>query len=103
MKKYYSASEVSEIFNIHAHQLRYIEKIAPDFDVCKIRGRKYYTKENIDFIKSFIPGFEATDISKVQKHYYTIKKIDYLLYKFSKIASKIKIALAKPAPKGSSG
>lgn len=89
MKKYYSISEVSKIFNIHAHQLRYIEKIAPDFSVYKVRGRRYYTVDDIEFIKKFIPGFEGVDISKMQKHYYIIKQIDQLMQKFKRTYTKI--------------
>jgi DNA-binding transcriptional MerR regulator len=51
-KKYYSISEVTKILRIHDYQLRYLEKISANFTVHKVRGRRYYTNKDIDFLKN---------------------------------------------------
>ena len=51
MKKYRSIAEVSNITSLTISKLRYIEKSDPVFKVIKIRDRRYYTQENIEYLK----------------------------------------------------
>ncbi len=51
IRKYFSMSDVTKIIGIPAHRLRYIEKSDPNVKVIQIRGRRYYTQSNIDYIK----------------------------------------------------
>lgn len=51
-KKYYSISEVTKILAIHDYQLRYLEKVSPNFTVHKIRGRRYYTSKDISYLSN---------------------------------------------------
>ncbi len=53
-KKYYSISEVAESLQIPSYSLRYIEKNLPKLQVKKIRGRRYYTTQDIDKLKLHI-------------------------------------------------
>ena len=83
-KKYFSISEVVKMSHISAHKLRYIEKSDPNITVVKIRGRRYYTKDNISYIKQ---TYSATHANS---HQFTntdpiIYRIDQLLDKFSKL------------------
>lgn len=50
-KKYFSLAEVLDITGLSAHKLRYIEKTTSNIKVIKIRGRRYYTENDIKFIK----------------------------------------------------
>jgi DNA-binding transcriptional MerR regulator len=76
-KKYFSIMEVSKITGLLQHRLRYIEKTDPNLDVNKIRGRRYYTKENIDYINNI---YSTTTIFNFNLEY--IKRIDQLILKF---------------------
>jgi RPE1 domain-containing protein len=51
-KKYYSIGEVTKILNIHSHQLRYLESILPNISIHKIRNRRYYTSQDIEYLKT---------------------------------------------------
>ncbi len=53
-KRYYSISEVTKILEAHDYQLRYLEKISPNFIIYKIRGRRYYTNKDIEFLKNLL-------------------------------------------------
>lgn len=91
MKKYYSISEISKILQIPTHQLRYLEKTTPKFVVSKIKGRRYYTTENIEFIKSrfIIPTqlslISMPEQSKCDNNLKLTEKIDNLIIKFNSI------------------
>ncbi len=50
-KKYFSISEVSEITGFPTHKLRYLEKSKTGMEIFQIRGRRYYTLEDIESIK----------------------------------------------------
>ena len=58
-KKYYTISEVTKILNIAASQLRYLEKTSSILKIIQLKGRRYYTIQNINFIKS---QFNKTEI-----------------------------------------
>lgn len=55
-KKYFSISEVSKTLGIPAYKLRYLEKAKPAIEVFQIRGRRYYTAEDIELIKQKVNG-----------------------------------------------
>lgn len=82
-KKYFSIVEVSKFTGLLPHRLRYLEKIDPKIKITYLRGRRYYTKENIDYIQKLYASF-APNIN----HQY-IKRIDDLISKFTKITSVI--------------
>lgn len=50
-KKYFSIKEVSDITGIPAYKLRYLEKSTSKIDVFQVRGRRYYTIDDINVIK----------------------------------------------------
>lgn len=49
-KKYFAISEVCDICLLAPHRLRYIDKTDKNISIVKIRGRRYYTKENIEYL-----------------------------------------------------
>jgi DNA-binding transcriptional MerR regulator len=60
-KKYFSITEVSEITGLPDYKLRYIEKSNNKLKVTKIRGRRYYTSNDIQLIQNEYP--ESTNIA----------------------------------------
>lgn len=52
MAKYYNIAEVSEILSISKTNLRYLETTIKRFKLKKIRGRRYYTENNIEQLKA---------------------------------------------------
>lgn len=77
-KKYFSIAEVSEMTNIPDYKLRYIEKSNPNIEIVKIRGRRYYTLKDIEYINqkySKKPSDTLFDTSKI------ISRIDNLINK----------------------
>lgn len=51
-KKYYSIGEVTKLLNIHPHQLRYLERMLPNLSIHKIRNRRHYTSQDIEYLKT---------------------------------------------------
>jgi DNA-binding transcriptional MerR regulator len=49
-KKYFSISEAGNMCALPAHKLRYIDKTDKNISIIKIRGRRYYTKENLHYL-----------------------------------------------------
>lgn len=49
-KKYFSISEACNMCALAPHKLRYIDKIDKKMSIVKIRGRRYYTLENINYL-----------------------------------------------------
>jgi len=103
-KKYFSISEVCEITGFPAHKLRYLEKSKTGIGIFQIRGRRYYTSEDIELIKQklgkesefqlnlFSPKMEETS----KKGHYNlilqstmITRIDSLISKFTKLEQTI--------------
>ena len=85
-KKYFSIDEVANIIGIKAHRLRYLEKSAPEIEVFRIRGRRYYTKQNIDQIRKMLNLYENSphdDESPVLSNQAIVNKIDCLIAKFN--------------------
>ena len=86
-KKYFSIAEVSKISCLAAHKLRYIEKSDPNIEIVQIRGRIYYTKNNIDYIRNAYPAEKSTTSPKRIKKSdpNMIFKIDQLLANFQSL------------------
>ena len=99
-KKYYSISEVTQILGIHDYQLRYLEKTSLGFTVHKIRGRRYYTSKDIDFLKNSLQqSAKNTPVSKplqleFQEPHMISNKVDFLLSKFYKLSIELKRIIA---------
>jgi len=104
-KKYFSISEASKMSGIAAHRLRYIEKSDPNVEIVKIRERRYYTKDNIDYIKNTYQSNEVepdlpTEIAIVPEKEKSesiiglnaeiISQIDQLIIKFSNLTDRIR-------------
>jgi DNA-binding transcriptional MerR regulator len=91
--KYYSISEVSDLFGISQAALRYLEKIIPKFTIRKIRGRRYYSQENIAILRGKI----ARETSITPKQYslfvndnsYILQKITNLERKFLSLKNRL--------------
>ncbi len=82
-KKYYSISEVAQYFDVSQPKLRYLETIVPKFKVHKIRGRRYYTKENLEQLKSKLHSSSGVlsvpdilfKISRLEKGFFALKNM----------------------------
>ena len=61
-KKYFSITEVADLTGIPAYKLRYLEKSSSKMEVFQIRGRRYYT---IDDIKAIREKFGLTTESNI--------------------------------------
>jgi DNA-binding transcriptional MerR regulator len=88
-KKYYTISEVKKLCGINLHQLRYLEIRFPELVVLKIKGRRYYSQENIEFITLKLPILSEIDIDNVGQNSDIIKKINSLISKFNQIKLKL--------------
>jgi hypothetical protein len=89
-KKYYTIGEVTRMCRIHLHQLRYLETRFPELIVLKIKGRRYYTNENIEFIKLNIPFLTpVAPEQNLQNSEKMLQKIDDLIYKFCQTKLKL--------------
>lgn len=97
-KKYFSISEICRLCQLPLHKLRYIEKTDKNFTVTKIRNRRYYTQQNIQYLLSHYTQLNlSTDLSKIDTASITkestyhlnntqlLKQIDQLLNKFSNL------------------
>jgi len=87
-KKYYSISEVTNLLNIPSHQLRYLEKRLPYFVIHKINNRRYYTSQDIKYLKTHIAPkilkLEQPIIPKLSDD--QINKINCLIKNFQDLA-----------------
>jgi MerR HTH family regulatory protein len=96
-KKYYSISEVTKLLNIHSHQLRYLERMLPNLAIHKIRNRRYYTSQDIEYLKTHMANKsvpleleQPVDLLDNQ-----INKIDYLIKNFYDLSLTIQQILSK--------
>ncbi|WP_425360046.1 MerR family transcriptional regulator [Candidatus Tisiphia endosymbiont of Ceraclea dissimilis] len=96
-KKYYSISEVTKLLNIHSHQLRYLERMLPNLAIHKIRNRRYYTSQDIEYLKTHMANKivpleleQPADLLDNQ-----INKIDYLIKNFYDLSLTIQQILSK--------
>ena len=91
-KKYYTISEVTKLLNIPASQLRYLEKSLSALKVIQVKGRRYYTSENIDLIKAKLGKTEPVkniDIKPLElsasNDQMILKQINQLIDKFNNV------------------
>ncbi|MDA9163749.1 MerR family transcriptional regulator [Rickettsiaceae bacterium] len=75
-KKYFSIAETSNLSGLAAHKLRYIEKADPNITITQMRGRRYYTQEDINYIKN---TYSTTTPETSNQAIEIIAKIDRLL------------------------
>ena len=87
VKKYFSMAEVTHMSGLPAHKLRYIEKADPNIEIIQIRGRRYYTKNNIDYIKATYSIEKVNGSPKLTKesNLQIISKIDRCLQNFQNL------------------
>ncbi|MEO0254370.1 MAG: MerR family transcriptional regulator [candidate division WOR-3 bacterium] len=100
-KFYYTIKEVSEITGIKPHVIRYWESQIPALRPKKIRGRRFYTKEEINIINLIkkLHYEEGLTIEGVKKKILSMKdkkQIDLPLEKDDrKILKEIKLELLR--------
>jgi DNA-binding transcriptional MerR regulator len=83
-KKYYTINEVSNLVNVSQASLRYFEKISPKFKICKIRGRRYYTEQDIQNLNAhFCKGIKMDGEN-------ILMQIEYLEKQFNNVLSVIR-------------
>ena len=109
-KKYFSISEACDMCALAPHKLRYIDKIDKKMSIVKIRGRRYYTMENINYlIKKYsdieepinkqpsikIKNAEITNRQPIttdnnsQINYQFLERIDQLIKNFHTLAERL--------------
>lgn len=91
MKKYFSISETSEITSLPINKLRYIEKSDPKIKVTKIRERRYYTRQHIDYIRKHHCGTVVAEplSSNFIDNSSIIARIDTLIDKFHMLSANL--------------
>ena len=101
-KKYFSISEAKDMCSLASHKLRYIDKVDKKISIVRIRGRRYYTIENINYlIKTYsdISQAESTKIepqsnSTAYKNYNSydifLEKIDQLINNLHSIQNRLR-------------
>lgn len=65
-KKYFSISEACDMCGLAPHKLRYIDKSDKKISIVKIRGRRYYTIENIDYIIKTYSHLDQTNMINIE-------------------------------------
>lgn len=96
-KKYYTISEVTHILNVRGSQLRYLEKALSTLRVIQVKGRRYYTNENIKIIQSKLSKIEVNSTSETHTttssnnntHQSILMQVDKLIEKFNNILTQI--------------
>ena len=86
-KKYFSIDEVANIIGVKAYKLRYLEKSAHQIEVFRIRGRRYYTRQNIDQIRQMLNLNENENVKESSSFSKQdiLDKIDNLITKFNRV------------------
>lgn len=100
-KKYFSISETCDMCAVAPHKLRYIDKSDKKISIIKIRGRRYYTLENINYLiktYSHLDKLNTENIetnkqgvvnninSTIQINEQLLKRIDQLIKSFQSLA-----------------
>ncbi|MDP5110232.1 MAG: MerR family transcriptional regulator [Rickettsiaceae bacterium] len=100
-KKYFSISEACNMCALAPHKLRYIDKSDEKISIIKIRGRRYYTKENIDYLIKIYSHLDKPNTgnietnkqgainninSKMQINEQLLERIDQLIKSFHSLA-----------------
>lgn len=65
-KKYFSISEACDMCALAPHKLRYIDKSDRKISIVKIRGRRYYTIENIDYLIKTYSHLDKPNIGNIE-------------------------------------
>lgn len=65
-KKYFSISEACDMCALAPHKLRYIDKSDKKISIIKIRGRRYCTIENIDYLIKTYSHLEKPNIGNIE-------------------------------------
>jgi hypothetical protein len=92
-KKYFSITEASDMRALAAHKLRYIDKTDQNISIVKIRGRRYYTMDNIEYLVEKYSDIDLPIINKTfqpssdtQTDHQFRARIDQLLNNFNDLA-----------------
>lgn len=90
-KKYFSIAEVAQICILPMHKLRYIEKSDRNIKVTKIRGRRYYTDQDIKYIQETYSKADHRPVmpTKPKSNPSITPQIDKLIESFSKLAKNL--------------
>lgn len=101
-KKYYIISEVADILNLPLYKLRYLEKSKQRLKIHKVNKRRYYTQEDIDFLKKYyklgssetvddinIMSEDLTNTDACIVKNYFINKIDDLITKLNLVKEQL--------------
>ena len=102
VKKYFSISEVCEMCLLSPHRLRYIDKMDGKISTIRIRGRRYYTIEDISYLKQKYPykntvSYKKNDLKKIpsksilskSSNKKIIKRIDQLIGNFRSLSERL--------------
>lgn len=103
-KKYFSISEAAYMSMLATHKLRYIDKVDKNISIVKIRGRRYYTMENIEYLISKYSNIDHPITNKTIQEpintppnrqetpidYQFIARIDQLLSNFYNLAKDLR-------------
>lgn len=79
--KYFCISEASTLTGLPPSRLRYIEKFNPLIKTIKIRDRRYYTKQVIDYIVDMYNSTKQCLPNKTHEKIAIIQRIDIILNK----------------------
>ena len=86
IKKYFTIADVKKITGLEIHKLRYIEKSDHKIKIFRIRNRRYYTQNDIDYIIETYSLSKASNITNLDSHkIHIISKIDACLEKFQSL------------------
>ena len=92
-KKYYTISEVTKILKVAASQLRYLEKTSRVLKIIQLKGRRYYTSQNISFIRSQLTKTEIVRNLKTTPITLTYDSDQKILQQINKLINKFENAL----------
>lgn len=79
--KYFSISEAAELTGLPPSKLRYIEKFNPLIKTIKIRDRRYYTRQVVDYIIEMYNSAKRCTSDKAHEKIAIIQRIDIILNK----------------------
>ena len=65
-RKYFSISEACDMCALAPHKLRYIDKSDKKISIVKIRGRRYYTIENIEYLIKTYSHLEKPNMKNIE-------------------------------------
>ena len=82
-KKYFSITEAAQKTGLSNHKLRYIEKSNPMAGAVKIRGRRYYNKDTINYIISAYSKNNQQSLENLNGEMMT--RIDVLILKLEQM------------------